>query len=98
MDGDAYESWVTGLVVETGQPKGRLRNDPAGLRFVEVTINGPKSWSLAAALSPEVSTALDAAQERAARQIIGYLAEHARPVSDRVVGRCKCRSSRSRRR
>ncbi|MBE7324098.1 hypothetical protein IEQ44_05490 [Nocardioides sp. Y6] len=22
MDGDAYESWVAGLVVETGQPKG----------------------------------------------------------------------------
>lgn len=77
MGGDAYESWVAGLVVETGQPKGRLRKDPAGLRFVEVTINGPKTWSLAAALNPEVSAALDAAQERAARQIISYLAEHA---------------------
>lgn len=77
MDGDAYESWVAGLVVETGQPKGSLRKGPDGLRFVEITVNGPKTWSLAAALDPAVSAALDAAQERAARQIISYVAEHA---------------------
>jgi nucleoside-triphosphatase THEP1 len=47
------------------------------LRFVEVTINGPKTWSLAAALHPEISAALDAAQERAAEQIIGWIARHA---------------------
>ncbi len=77
MDGETYERWVAGMVVETGLPKGRLRTDANGLRFVEVTINGPKTWSLAAALNPEVSAALDAAQERAATQIITYLAEHA---------------------
>lgn len=77
MDGDAYESWVAGLVVETGQPKGRLRKGPDGLRFVEITVNGPKTWSLAAALDPAVSAALDAAQERASRQLISYVAEHA---------------------
>ncbi len=77
MDGETYEGWVAGMVVETGQPKGRLRKDPDALRFVEVVINGPKTWSLAAALNPEVSAALDAAQERAAVQIIKYLGEHA---------------------
>ncbi len=77
MDGETYEGWVAGMVVETGQPKGRLRKDAKGLRFVEVTINGPKTWSLAAALHPELSAALDAAQERAAGQIIDYLAKHA---------------------
>jgi exodeoxyribonuclease V alpha subunit len=77
LDGDAYDGWVAGLVVETGEPKGRLRKDPDALRFVEVTVNGPKTWSLAAALDPTVSAALDAAQERAARQIVSYLAEHA---------------------
>jgi conjugative relaxase-like TrwC/TraI family protein len=77
MDGETYESWVAGRVVETSQPKGRLRKGPDGLRFVEITVNGPKAWSLAAALDPAVSAALDAAQERAARQIISYLAEHA---------------------
>ena len=77
MDGEAYEGWVAGMVVETGQPKGRLRKDANGLRFVEVTINGPKTWSLAAALHPEVSAALDAAQEHAAKEIIDYLAKYA---------------------
>ncbi|WP_318152165.1 MobF family relaxase [Nocardioides hwasunensis] len=77
LDGAAYEAWVAGVDVESGEPKGRLRTDASALRFVEVTINGPKTWSLAAALRPEVSTALDAAQDRAAEQIIGYLAEHA---------------------
>lgn len=77
LDGAAYEAWVAGMDVESGEPKGRLRKDANGLRFVEVTVNGPKTWSLAAALNAEVSEALDAAQERAAEQIIGYLAEHA---------------------
>ena len=77
MDGETYEDWVAGMVVETRQPKGRLRKDASGLRFVEVTINGPKTWSLAAALNPEVSAALDAAQGRAAQQIITYLTAHA---------------------
>nr|WP_307853776.1 MobF family relaxase [Nocardioides palaemonis] len=77
LDGAAYEIWVAGMDVETGEPKGRLRTDANGLRFVEVTINGPKTWSLAAALHPEVSAALDAAQDRAAEQIIAYLTAHA---------------------
>jgi hypothetical protein len=50
MDAEMYERWVSGLEVETGQPKGRLRKE--GVKFVEVTVNGPKSWSLAAAAHP----------------------------------------------
>jgi exodeoxyribonuclease V alpha subunit len=77
LDGKAYERWVAGYDVETGVAKGRLREDANALRFVEVTVNGPKTWSLAAAMYPEVSAALDAAQERAAEQIIGWVAAHA---------------------
>ncbi|WP_242497976.1 MobF family relaxase [Nocardioides glacieisoli] len=77
LTGDAYEQWVAGIDVETGQPKGRLRKDPNALRFVEVTVNGPKTWSLAAALHPEISVALDAAQDRAAVEIVGWIAQHA---------------------
>jgi len=77
LDGQGYERWVAGYDVDTGAPKGRLRDDPNALRFVEVTVNGPKTWSLAAALYPEVSAALDAAQDRAAGQIIGWVAGHA---------------------
>ena len=40
-------------------------------------VNGPKTWSLAAALHPEIAAAYDAAQDRAAGEIIGWLAEHA---------------------
>ena len=40
-------------------------------------MNGPKTWSLAAALHPEVSAALDAAQDRASAQIVGWVAQHA---------------------
>jgi len=77
LTGDAYEQWVAGHDINTGHAKGRLRDDANALRFVEVTINGPKTWSLAAALYPEVSAALDAAQDRAAEQIIGWIAQHA---------------------
>ena len=61
----------------TGEPRGRLRDDANAVRFVEVIVNGPKTWSLAAALHPEVAAAYDAAQDRAAEEIIGWVAEHA---------------------
>src|ERR671933_995743 len=77
LTGDAYESWVAGLGPDTADPRGRLRTDDRAVRFVEVVVNGPKSWSLAAALHPDVAAAYDAAQDRAAVQVIGWLAEHA---------------------
>lgn len=73
LDGDAYEKWVAGLDA-TGQPKGRLRTDARGLRFVEVVVNGPKTWSIAAAISPEVAAAYDGALDRAANEIVSWLA------------------------
>ena len=77
LNGDAYEAWVGGYDPATGAPKGRVRTDAAAVRFVEVVVNGPKSWSLAAALHPEIAAAYDRAQDRAAEQIIGWLAQHA---------------------
>ena len=77
LDGPAYERWVAGFDVATGAPKGRLRRDKQGLRFVEVVVNGPKTWSLAAALHPEIAAAYDAVQDKAATEIIGWLADHA---------------------
>ena len=77
LDGDGYERWVAGYDVATGWAKGRLRDDEHALRFVEVVVNGPKTWSLAAALHPDIAEAYDAAQSRAASEIIGWVAEHA---------------------
>src|SRR5665647_2306483 len=76
LTGDAYEAWVGGYDPATGAPKGRVRTDAAAVRFVEVVVNGPKSWSLAAALDPEIAAAYDGAQDRAAEQVIGWLAQH----------------------
>src|SRR3954453_21726864 len=77
LAGDGYEAWVAGVDPETGAPRGRLRDDDRAVRFVEVVVNGPKSWSLAAALHPDIAAAYDAAQDRAAGQILGWLAGHA---------------------
>src|SRR5215218_8290806 len=77
LTGDGYETWVGGRDPGTGQPRGLLRVDDRAVRFVEVVINGSKTWSLAAALHPDVAKAYDAAQARAAGQIIGWLGQHA---------------------
>ena len=77
LTGDGYEAWVTGLDPDTGQPRGRLRADAHGVRFVEMVVNGPKSWSLAAELHPDVASAYEAAQGKAAEQIVTWLGEHA---------------------
>jgi exodeoxyribonuclease V alpha subunit len=77
LDGEGYEGWVAGRDPVTGLARGRLRNGSEAVRFVEITVNGPKSWSLAAALAPEVAAAYDAAQDRAAEQVIAWVAEHA---------------------
>ncbi|WP_369255796.1 MobF family relaxase [Geodermatophilus amargosae] len=77
LAGDGYQAWVAGLDPDTEQPRGLLRTDDRAVRSVEVVVNGPKSWSLAAALHPDVATAYDAAQDRAAGQIIRWLGEHA---------------------
>src|SRR5689334_1757100 len=77
LSGDTYEAWVAGLDPDTGAARGRLRTDGRAVRFVEVVVNGPKSWSLAAALHPDIAEAYDAAQNRAAAQIVGWLGQHA---------------------
>src|SRR5919107_3571093 len=77
LTGETYETWVAGREPDTGDPRGRLRTDGRAVRFVEVVVNGPKSWSLAAALHPDIAAAYDAAQDRAAEQIIAWLAQHA---------------------
>ena len=77
LTGETYETWVAGRDLDTGDPRGRLRTDERAVRFVEVVVNGPKSWSLAAAMHSDVAASYDAAQDRAAAQIIGWLAAHA---------------------
>jgi hypothetical protein len=77
LSGDGYEAWVGGHDPATGEPRGLLRTDDRAVRFVEVVVNGPKTWSLAAALHPDIAAAYEAAQDRAAGQIVAWLCEHA---------------------
>src|SRR4051794_26659435 len=77
LTGDAYETWVAGRDPGTGEPRGQSRCDGHAVRFVEGGVNGPKTWSLAAGLHPDIARAYAAAQARAAGQIIGWLGRHA---------------------
>ncbi|WP_336032482.1 MobF family relaxase [Geodermatophilus sp. FMUSA9-8] len=77
LTGNTYETWVAGCDPETGEPRGQLRGDEHAVRFAEVVVNGRKTWSLAAALHSDIARAYEAAQDRAAEQIIGWLSEHA---------------------
>ncbi len=76
LDGDAYQGWVAGVDPDTGQMRGRVRTDEHAVRFAEVVVNGPKSWSIAAELHPDVAAAYEAAQDRAAEQIVAWLGQH----------------------
>jgi thymidine kinase len=91
LDGDGYEAWADWRDPVTGDAHGTPRErkivDPASgvvvgsassPRFVEMTVNSDKTLSIAAALNPAVSEALDAAQRDAAAEMTGYMARHSR--------------------
>lgn len=80
LDPDAYAGWVDWVNPVTGESMGKPRragSDRKGSpRFMEMAINTPKSLSIAAALHPEVSDALDVAQQDALAEIRRWLALH----------------------
>lgn len=75
-----YEGWVDWRDPVTGDSMGTPRAATEGTKgsplFAEMTINAPKSLSVAAALHPEVSVALDAAQQDALAEIRRWLGQH----------------------
>lgn len=77
---DEYARWVDWIIPDTGEQMGTPRlagADRLGSpRFAEMVINTPKSLSIAAALHPEVSEALDSAQRDALAEIQRWLARH----------------------
>lgn len=88
LDGDSYQAWVDWRDPLTGEQRGIPRDEvrvatsgevvtrPASPRFAEMTVNCDKSLSVAAALFPEISAALDAAQSDAAAAMGSYLAQN----------------------
>lgn len=77
---DEYAQWVDWINPLTGEPMGKPRLSGDGRqgspRFAEMVVNAPKSLSIAAALHPEVSDALDAAQCDAVAAIRSWLGQH----------------------
>ncbi len=77
---EEYEAWVDWINPVTGEQMGTPRQPGEGRKgsplFGEMTVNAPKSLSVAAALHPEVSEALDAAQRDALAEIQRWLGQH----------------------
>ncbi|MFT3968697.1 MAG: MobF family relaxase [Micropruina sp.] len=80
LTAEEYRQWVDWTNPLTGESMGRPRMpgpDRRGSpRFAEMVVNVPKSLSVAAALHPEVSVALDAAQRDAVAEIRSWLGQH----------------------
>lgn len=80
LSADEYEGWVDWTDPITGESMGTPRAAAVGTKgsplFAEMTINAPKSLSVAAALHPEVSEALDQAQQDALAEIRRWLGQH----------------------
>ena len=83
LDSQAYASWVDWIdpLTDTSMGKPRLPGEEGTAkhgspRFAEMVVNTPKSLSVAAALHPEVSDALDTAQADAVTEIRRFLGLH----------------------
>ena len=83
LDAETYALWVDWIDPLTGSSMGRPRlpgGEGSGKRgsprFAEMVVNTPKSLSIAAALHPEVSEALDAAQADAVDEIRRFVGLH----------------------
>ena len=83
LGAQAYAGWVDWVDPVTGASMGKPRlpgeegtTKQGSPRFAEMVVNAPKSLSVAAALHPEVSDALDAAQADAVAEIRRFLALH----------------------
>lgn len=83
LDAEAYAGWVDWIDPLTGTSMGKPRlpveegtAKHGSPRFAEMVVNTPKSLPIAAALHPEVSDALDAAQADAVAEIRRFLGLH----------------------
>ena len=77
---DDYAQWVDWINPLTGESMGKPRLPGEGRlgspRFAEMVVNTPKSLSIAAALHPEVSEALDVAQRDAMGEMRRWFGQH----------------------
>lgn len=70
--------WVEGIDPATGEVKGTIRQGGLGrqhLRFVEMTINNPKSLSVVSSQDPAIAGALEQVMARQADEVARYLSK-----------------------
>ncbi len=70
--------WVEGIDPATGEVKGTIRQGSLGrqhLRFVEMTINNPKSLSVVASQDPAIAGALEQVLFHQADEVARYLSK-----------------------
>lgn len=77
MDGETYECWVAGMVSRPGSRRAGCAKTRTGSASSRSPSTDPRLGPWPPLSTQGFSAALDAAQERGARQIISYLAEHA---------------------
>lgn len=71
-------AWVEGIDPATGEVKGTIRKggpDRQPLRFVEMTVNNPKSLSVVASQNPAIAQVLDQVMARQADEVARYLSK-----------------------
>jgi hypothetical protein len=81
LDRAGYAAWVNWVDPTTGASMGVPRTGGqvrgASPRFIDININGPHAWSVAAHEHPDIGQALDAAHLAAADEIRRWVAAHA---------------------
>ncbi|PDQ36529.1 MAG: hypothetical protein B5766_00350 [Candidatus Lumbricidophila eiseniae] len=73
LDADQVVSWLDGVDPITGQQRGQRLVDPDSAMMHDMTINFPKTYSLAGMMHPELAVALERLQDRTRNTILTNL-------------------------
>lgn len=70
LDKEQLQRWIAGDDPVDGSPRGMDRSSPDADLLLDATVNGPKTFSLAAMLDPELEAAFEAMQDRLRDRIL----------------------------
>lgn len=70
LDKEQLQRWIAGDDPVDGSPRGMDRSSPDADLLLDATVNGPKTFSLAAMLDPELEAAFESMQDRLRDRIL----------------------------
>lgn len=70
LDKEQLQSWIAGDDPIHASPRGMDRSSPDADLLLDATVNGPKTFSLAAMLDPELEAAFESMQDRLRDRIL----------------------------